>query len=205
MPQNKNNQKPKVMTWAKASPVLVVAGIFDALRAFFEMFWFFGPALAAVACTAGVNSLVGTTVAATAGKAVAIVCSAVAGTAGYFGAPAIAAFGIVMAISVGLFGWLVVGSIMLTTNGRIFKENEANIFWFVGGLLISEVPIVGSFPALISITWKMYSTQIKKDKEVLKKYETEQKERVALQAQDRNQRIAEFVQASQAQYAQAEI
>ena len=56
------------MTWGKALPLLIVAGIFDVIRIFFEWFVFFGPALGAVACTAGVNSVVGTTVAATAGK-----------------------------------------------------------------------------------------------------------------------------------------
>lgn len=190
------------MTWAKATPVLVVAGIFDLLRMFFEMFWFFGPALAAVACTAGVNSYVGTTVAETAGKAVAVVCGAVAGVAGYFGSPAITAFGVVMAMAVGLFGWLVIGGWMMMTNARIFKENEGNALWFVGSLIVSEIPIVGTIPGITGATFKMYRTQIKKDKENLKKYNESQ---AAAQAQERDQKIAQLMQARAAQQEPAEI
>ncbi len=162
------------MTWAKASPVLVIALIFDALRFVFEQFWFFGPALGALYCTSKVNSAVGTNVAGAAGKAIAAGCSAVAGAAGYFGAPAFTAFGIVMAIAVGLFGWMTVGLILIITNARIFKENEGHALWFVVSLLISEMPIIGSIPGFTGITVKMYHTQIKKDRENLKRYEEEQ-------------------------------
>ena len=34
--------RQKVMTWGRAAPVLVLCVIFDALRAFFSMFWFLG-------------------------------------------------------------------------------------------------------------------------------------------------------------------
>lgn len=180
------------MTWAKALPVLAIALIFDALRFLFEQFWFFGPALAAVYCTAKVNGvLTAWTTGLLGAKTAAAACGAGAAVAGYFGAPAFEAFGVVMAIAVGLFGWMTVGLILIITNSRIFKENEGHALWFVVSLLISETPIIGSIPGFTIITAKMYSTQIKKDKEALKKYNERQ--------------TAELMQARTAQMAQAEI
>jgi len=203
MPQNRNNNEPPdAMTWMKALPILAIAGIFDALRGFFEMFWFFGPALGAVICTAAGNNILGTTMATVGGKAVASGCAAAAGAAGYFGSAAFVALGSVMAIAVGLAGWLAVGLILILFNGRIFKANEYHTLWFVFSLLLSEVPVIGSFPALIVIVWRMYRTQIKKDEEVMKKY---QKETEMALFQERNQKIAEFMQARNAELASAEI
>lgn len=178
----------------KAAPVLVVAGVFDALRFIFEQFWFFGPALAATYCTvAGADTTVG---AAAGTKVVAAGCTAVSGVVGYFGAPAIAAFGVVMAIAIGLFGWMTVGLMLMMTNARIFKEHSGHTLWFVASLAISEIPIIGSVPALAGTMVKMYSAQIKKDKENVKKYE---KEIAAAQQQEQNQQRAELMQAQAAQ------
>ena len=202
MPQKRNNSEPPpVMTWGKASLVLAFAVVFDALRMMFEMFWFFGPALAALACTAGVNSALGTSVAAITGKITAAGCSLAAGAAGFVGAPVIAAFGVIMAMATGFAGWLVVGAIIMWTNKRIMKANAGHALWFVGSLLISEIPIVGTFPALTGVTWKMYSTQIKKDKEALKKYKEEQ---AAEQLKERQQQ-AQFMQQEAAELAAADV
>jgi len=183
------------MTLLKALPVLAIAGLFDALRLLFEQFWFFGPALAGLYCTSKVSGVIGTV----AGTAI---CGASATAAGYFGSPVFIALGTVMAIAVGLSGWMTVGLILIMTNGRIFKENEYHALWFAFSLLISEVPIIGSFPALIVITWKMYDTQIKKDEVLMKKYQKETGEALL---RERNQRIAELMQESDIQSAQAEI
>lgn len=200
MPQKRNkSEPPPVMTWGKASWVLVPAIVFDALRMMFEWFWFFGPALAAVACTAGVNSALGTSVAGIAGKITAAGCSLAAGAAGFVGAPAIEVFGVIMAMATGFAGWLIVGLIIMKTNSRIIEENAGHALWFVGSLLISEIPIVGTFPALTGVVWKMYSTQIKKDKEALQKYK---KENAAVQQQERDQQAARAAQLMQMQAAE---
>jgi len=174
-----------VMTWGKAVPVLSVSVIFDALRIFFEWFVLFGPALGAVVCTAGVNSAIGTSVSGVGGKIVTAGCTAVAGVLGFFGAGPIEAFGIVMAMAVGFLGWLVVGGILLGTNSRIFKENA---LWFIGSLLVSEIPFVGSIPAITISVWRMYGRQIKMEKAALAKWK---KEGAAAQLQERNQQIAQ--------------
>jgi len=180
------------MTWAKAAPALVVAGIFDALRYFFLSFWFFGPALASIFCTIGINSFLGTTLASVVGKTVALGCGTAAGAAVYFGAPIIASFGTTMAISVGFMGWLIAVVIILGTDTRTFGENPFAVLWILEGIGAS----------VFIMSWNVYKTQIKKERAALKKYKEEQAE---LQIQEQNQRMAEFVQASSNQLAQAEI
>lgn len=192
MPQRRNNIKPPppVMTWPKALPVLTIAFIFYALRLVCEQFWFFGPALATLYCTTAISDKIGAL-----GGAVAAGCTAVAGAAGYFGTPVFIALGTIMAMAVGLFGWMTIGLILIMTNNRIFKENANHALWFVLGLAISEVPIVGAIPGVLGITIKMYHTQIKKDKENMKKYE---KEQATEQLQERRHQALEQIQFQQA-------
>jgi hypothetical protein len=198
MPQKRSNQPPEVMTWGKATPVLVIAVLFDALRLLFEWFWFFGPALAAIACTLGVNSFFGISIAGVVGKVVAAGCTVAAGVVGVASLEVSATFGTVMAMAVGFMGWLTVGIILLATNARIFKEN---LLWFVGALLISEVPIVGSIPAITIAVWRMYSQQIKTEKAALAKWK---KGNAQAQLQERNQQAAQIMQIQAIQQAQFE-
>lgn len=178
-------------------PVLIVAGIFDAVRLMFEMFWFFGPALTALYCTAKASDVVGGL-----GGLTEFVCSAGATAAGVAGAPAIEAFGVVMAMATGFMGWLVIGGWVVMTNSRIFKENASNAVWFGASLLISEVPIIGSLPAISVAVWRLYHTQIKKDEAALQKYEADQ---AAEQLKMQRQQAAQLMQAQQAQAANDEM
>lgn len=173
---------PPTMTWGKAAPVLVVCLVFDAIGFFFELFWFFGPALAGVYCTVKVSSWVGSLWGTT-----ATVCAAGATALGYFGAGPLGAFGVIMATAVGLFGWLTIGAWLMITNSRIFKENA---LWFASSLGVTEIPLIGMLPALTAMTWKMYRRQINTEKAALKKYDQEQ---AAAQAEERQRRIAEFM------------
>src|SRR5665647_1948180 len=103
MPQNKNSEgPPKAMTWGKAIPILILSLVFDAIRLLFEMFWFFGPAIAALYCTTKASDVVGAVV----GGAL---CSVGAGAVGFLAAGPIAAFGVITAIAVGLLGWMTIG------------------------------------------------------------------------------------------------
>jgi len=178
MPQNRNSAKPpEVMTWGKASPILVVAVLFDLVRIFFEMFWFFGPALVAVYCSmqAGewVGSLWGLTEAA---------CSAAAGVAGFYGAAITIPFGTTMAMATGLFGYLTLGLWILMKNPRIFVANASGSLWLAGGFGVSVVPLIGAVPAFSLVLWRLYRTQIHVEKTALKKWE---KEHVAAKRQER--------------------
>jgi hypothetical protein len=171
----RRQEPPLVMTWKKASFFLVVCVVFDALRLFFTMFWFFGPALAGMYCTSKAGALVGQWWGLT-----AFACTAAGGIIGYFSAPVTVVFGTVMAIAVGLFGWMTVGLLLLMFNSRIFKENA---LWFISSLAISEIPLVGALPSMTAATWKMFSNQIKKERAAFKKYEKEQSDEQLREAQ----------------------
>lgn len=206
MPSRKNNKPPpKTMTWRKASPVLVVCALFDALRIFFEQFWFFGPALAMVACTGVGGAIVGWVTGTWLGtKIAATVCGTALAVAEYLGIGVpIEAFGVLMAMAVGLMGWLTVGLILVWTNARTFEENAGHALWFAVSLIVSEIPIIGTIPALTVIVWRMYRTQIKKETAALRKYESEQAAALAEERQQQQMVAVELMQARALQQAQA--
>lgn len=190
------------MTWMRALPIIAVCFVFDALRFFFGLFWFFGPALAAVYCTSEVSSILeSSTFGLLGAKTSAVACSAVIGVAGYLGEPIFAAFGIIMAMVIGLFGWLTVGLALMLTNARIFKEHDNHALKLVVSLFISQVPIINSLPALTGTMVHMYHSQIKKDGESLQKYK---KENADAQLQERRQRALQLMQARSAHIAESE-
>ncbi len=172
------------MTWKKASPFLVVAIIFDVLRYMFLMFWFFGPALAALYCTIKVSAVVGTTIAAT-------VCSAGAVVAGAAAVVMITAFGTVMAIATAFAGFLTIFLLLAIFNTRVFKE-PTTLLWALVGLGIS-----------ITVTvWRLHSAQIKVEKAAFEKWE---KETAAARAKQKNQQMAQVIQMSQFRATQQQV
>jgi len=189
-PKRNSSNPPKVMTWPKAAPILVIAAIFDLVRIFFEFFWFFGPALTAAYCTLKVSGAAGTTVG-------GFLCGAAATVAGVAGFAAIEVFGIVMAMAVGLLGWMTIGIFLLRSNPRIFKENADAFLMFAGSLLVSEIPIIGTIPAPTFVLWRLYRMQIHKDKKALQKFEEEQagsqiqqQQQVAMIMQEQAEKLA---------------
>lgn len=187
--------------------MLIVCIIFDLVRGFFEFFWFFGPALAAVACTAGVNDVIGASIATGfAGKAVAAGCAAIAGVAGFFGAGPLTAFGVVMAMAVGLAGWGTVTLILAITNPRIWKSDVWNWAWSLFGLGIAEAPFLGTIPMLTITHIRLYAGQIHTDKAALKKYQKEQAKVTAVQQrQQQNQQAIQLMQAQAVETATADV
>ncbi len=172
------------MTWKKASPFLVVAIIFDALRYMFLMFWFFGPALAALYCTIKVSAVVGTTIAAT-------VCSAGAVVAGAAAVVMITAFGTVMAIATAFAGFLTIFLLLAIFNTRVFKE-PTTLLWALVGLGIS-----------ITVTvWRLHSAQIKVEKAAFAKWE---EETTAARAKQKNQQMVQVIQMSQFRATQQQV
>lgn len=175
------------MTWWKASPVLALCVLFDVARAFFQWFWFFGPALAAATCTAKWSSTVSTYSGGLLGpKTAALICGSGAVGAGVFAFGPMAALGTVMAFSIALIGWLTIGLILLLFNARIFKENG---LWFVASLGTSIIPFIGSIPFMTIFIGKMYYTQIKIEKRAFKKWQNDQ---AAVKAYERNLQLQQF-------------
>jgi len=198
MPQKRNNpEPPEVMTWGRAMPVLVVAGIFDLLRIFFVLFWFFGPALAAVYCVSSVSGWVGSLWGMTA-AACGIGAAAAGAAVSAFTIP----FGTVMAMAVGLFGFLTLGLWILAKNARIFKANATGSLWFVGGFGVSQIPLIGALPAFSFVLWKLYKTQIRVEKAARRKWEKEQADG---RERERNRQTARLMQARDDRLASAEV
>ena len=177
---------PPTMTWGKASVVLVLGVVFDALGAFFALFWLLGPVFAGLICTgvglATVGSLWGLT---------AYACATSAGFAGFAFSPALTAFGSVMAMLVGFAAWGTVGVILALTNGRIFKENFTQMLWLLGGLALDQIPIVNAIPALTPILWRLYRAQIKKEKAALAEYKAKKE---VLDTQERQEQFTRALQ-----------
>jgi glucan phosphoethanolaminetransferase (alkaline phosphatase superfamily) len=200
MPQNKSSQQPpKVMTWPQASKTLVVAGIFDALRYFFLMFWLFAPVIAVVYCTAEIDGVVKHWTAGILGtKTAAAACTAAVGgtivgltvITGGLSAEAVEIFGTIMAMVVGFLGWLIIVVSIVMTDARTFKENPTSLLWIFAGLTTS----------IFLMTWRVYARQIKVEKAAYKKWEAEN----AAQLKARAQQIAAVTQAQQMQQVQAE-
>lgn len=196
MLRNKNSlgPPPPTMTWGKASPVLIFSVLFDVLRFMCAQLWFFGPAMIALYCVGKVESVW------VVGSLLKNACAVGATVAGVFGFPILEVVGLILAMAVGLIGWLTIGLIVLTTNSRIIQRNPMNTLWFVGSLLISEVPFVGALPALTVTMFRMYSVQIKKEQAALKEYQRLVEEELVEQ---RQARAAELMQARARTEAQA--
>ncbi|TSA43984.1 hypothetical protein D4R49_01135 [bacterium] len=206
MPQNKNSQKPEVMTWGKAAPVLIFAGIFDLIRMFFEMFWLLGPVTAGILCTVKVNDAIGASVTGTVGKVVAGACTAGAATFGALGMPWIETFGIIMADAFGLIAFLVLGFWIVMKNPRIFKANASAWLWMTGSLGVSVIPLIGTLPAFFVVLRMLYSRQIKVEKAALARWE---KENAAAQLRERQRQQqmqqAQLMQTQANQFAMGDV
>jgi hypothetical protein len=193
MPQNRNRlpPAPHVMTWSKASPVLIVAVLFDILRAFFQMFWFFGPALAAFYCanTAGgwIGSLWGLTTA---------VCAGAAAIAGSLLVEATAPIGVIMADAVGLIAFLALGLWVIISNARLFKTAMAAPAYFVGAFAFGEIPFIGALPVFTLVLWRLYRTQIRVEREAYRKWKETY---AAAQLKERQEQAARLMQMHAAQ------
>jgi len=150
-----------------------VAILFDLTRLFFGSFWFFGPALGAALCTAGVDYATGIQVTGNAGVLVASLCSAAAvGGEIYFG-PALIAFGTTMAFNVAVLGWLTVILWLLHRNPRIFMWNTleiAHALYFLWSIFICYIPIIGCAPIVSAVVYRAHKFQIKMEKRVLEAY-----------------------------------
>lgn len=184
------------MTWPKALPVVIIAFLFDIARAFFGLFWLFGPALGAGLCVAGVDYATGIEVTGTVGKAVAATCSGLAAVSGIYFSTALVAFGTMMAMSIGLMGWLIVWMWLLLHNPRIFKENledVTHVIWFYLCLFVIQIPIIGCAPFVGAVTYRMHKYQIKTERKALAEYEQEQATQNAYLQQERDARVHEIL------------
>jgi len=183
------------MTWSKAGMLIAMAVILDLIRGFFQFFWFFGPALAAVVCTAKASGALATwTLGLLGTKTAALVCGGAATAVGAAAIEATAPIGVIMADAVGLISFLALGTWIIMANARIFKTVVTGPFYFVSAFAIGEIPFLGAFPVFTVVIWRLYRTQIRVEKEALVKWE---KEHAAQLQQEREQQAAEYTQIQQ--------
>lgn len=197
MPQKRSSEPPKAMTLPKAMPILVIAGLFDLIRMFFEMFWFFGPALAAAYCTVKVGGWVGY-----AWGLTAAICSGVAGAAGAAISEITIPLGVLMADAFALIGFLVLGFCIVIMNPRLFKVNKSAWLWMTGSLGVSTIPIIGTLPAFFAVLWVLYKRQIKVEKAALARWEKANEEERLKERNERMAAQAQFMQMQALQQAQ---
>lgn len=164
---------PPVMTWGKASPILVVCGIFDVLRFAFNQFWLFGPLLVATGVGLVVDSYIGWSWAA------GVVGAGVGLAAGFFGIGVFIILGTILAFCTALLGWGTIVLLLILMNPRIFSVNASSILWSFCGLVVSALPLIGSVPALSFTMWRLYHHQIAHDKKALASYTAARKARRA--------------------------
>lgn len=199
MPQNRSKlgPAPEVMTWRKAALILVVAGLFDLVRLFFQLFWFLGPALAALYCTSvasdWVGSLWGLTAAACAGGASVAGASIIA-----FTAP----IGVIMADAVGFIAFLVLAFWILMTNRRLFSTAATSPFWFAAAFAVGEIPFIGAAPVFTLVLWRLYRAQIRAERAA---FDTWQRENEGTQVEERQRRASELMQARTMQIEAAQV
>lgn len=138
MPQN--NKRSDRNSGGIALVAIGLAVVFDALRIACNWLWLIGPVFAGAYCVQ---------------PAIGVLCTT------------IGAFGLILAIMVGLAGWLTVGTLLMIGVPGAFRGGSG--WWFVGGLLISEIPFLGSVPALTATTIKAVHGARKRQKEAQKK------------------------------------
>lgn len=179
MPQNSSRTRqsstpPEVMTWRKASLILILAVVFDVTRAFFQFFWFFGPALAAAYCAMKAAGILSTwTLGILGAKTAAALCAGAAAAAGAAAIAATAPIGVILAEAVGLIGFLTLGLIVIMTNARIVKSVASAPWYFAGAFAFGEVPFLGALPVFSITLWRLYRSQIHAETAALKAWERE--------------------------------
>ncbi len=209
MPRNKPSPEPPVMTRREEVPVIAAAILLDAIRIFFEFFWFFGPALAAIYCTVKATNIVTTiSIGLLGAKTAGVICSTIALAAGTAAIEVTAAISVVMSDASGLAAFLILGLWVVWTNKRIFKTAATAPLWFAGAFLLSELPFIGALPSFTFVLWRLYGAQIKAETAAHQKWEQENADRLQ---QEQNQQITRLAQmqqqeaANDAVYAQQDV
>jgi len=203
MPRVNSSKPPRAMVWRGAVPVLVAALLFDVIRAFFTMFWFFGPALATMYCTTKANDFLATwTYGALGTKTVLALCTTGATALGISFSELTIPFGTVMALATGLVAFLALGLWLVVGNPRIFKANKTGVLRFVGGFGLSEIPFVNVFPVFFIVLWSMYRKQIHVEGKKLKAWNAKH---ASEQHNQRRLKVAQMAQIQSAQLQEQEM
>lgn len=163
------------MTGGRATLLFAPAVLLDALKFACTQLWFFGPALIALAGSAAVGggwfgAAVGT-----------IIGAGAAATAG----AAIEMIGVILALAVGLLGWMLLLTLMIFMG--IQPLHSRNFTAVLVGFILSEIPFIDAVPSFTVSMWRVVQGQRKADKEARKKWQAENAE--AIKQQERMNRV----------------
>jgi hypothetical protein len=174
------------MTWGRVWWVLPVTGILDILRLLFVFLIFTAPiilgtgAAALASLSAWTNWIPSWMIAAAAG-----------GSAGALEilqpeiAAAVEGFGLIMAMVIGLFGFILIAFFLVKLRVKLSGANALRLFLiFVGGV----TPFADGIPSLTPITFRILHDQIKEDRKAVAAHKAEQ---AKLQAQLRQVEMAD--------------
>lgn len=167
MPQKKiSGNLPTVTTWGDATPVLVVAVVFDLLRIVCTWLWVFAPGILAVYCVEKIHS--------------ALLCGTAGTVVGAAAAGPLMAVGALLSTAVGLMGWIFVALVLFLRSPKVF---ERSLMQLGLAFILSEVPLLSSIPSLTIAIWRLFRGQIKEDKEALQAYNKKHAAELAKQRQ----------------------
>ena len=190
-----------MMTRGQSMPLIIVAGIFDIMRAFFTLFVFFGPALAGLYCTIKGTDWIGSL-----GGATATVCVAGATAGGILVAEITTPLGIIMADAVGFAGFLLIGLLVVFSNMRLLKAVGTAPMQFAGAFLVAEIPFLGAFPVFAVVLWRLYGAQIRSEQQALEEWKKKNAATQHLEARDQQAavqtQIMQIQEARQIQFEQ---
>lgn len=177
------------MTWGKSFLLLSISVIFDFLRAFFALLFITGPALVGVVSGAVASQYLGSWLGGAVGAA--------AGAVSFLGAPELEAFGAIMALVVGLLGWMLVMALLLLSGVSLFGGGGRRFLQMAFSLFVSEIPILDAAPALTPNVYLIIRAQRKEDREAAEKYAAAYATQIQEQQQEQRAR-AEEIQATYA-------
>ena len=165
MPPAKSNENPPpTMTWAKAAPVIAVSATFDVLRIACDLLWFFAPLIIGSGTASAVSSATGSQ---TLGYAAGIIT----GGLSVLGMPFFVALGTILAMAVGMMGWLILVFTIMLTNTRLIREIFANPMHFLLGLGATQIPFISAIPVLTLTAFRLYRKQISMEKAALQAWQ----------------------------------
>jgi hypothetical protein len=155
------------MTGSKTAILIGLSLLFDAIKFMCTQLWFFGPffiGLVGSAVTGGgwFGVAVGT-----------IITTALALTAG----AALEMMGLVLAMAIGIFGWLVVLSAMFSFRMKPFHNRS--FLKTMLGMLVTEIPFVDALPSFTISVWMIIREEKKADRAALAEYKAAEAARLA--------------------------
>jgi len=112
-------------------------------------------------------------------------------------------FGTIMAMAIGLVGWMLVYLILVMGNLRIFKVGAGSVLTMTVSLAVGEMPLLNALPALTFATARLYRAQIKRERAELKEWEKTHAAQLQQQREEQRQQLVQAqrvrIQAEEAQ------